>query len=224
MCAMTSLETSPNVAKDPAGSGRDLAATTVTMPAPELARILGNATLAASKEGSRPILASVLVSYDAGRLTVSATDSYWLLREAVPVTGEGVAVLIILPADELAPVIKAAKSRDARTLDATVRFDVGKTTFTVGSLQVIVADLDGQFPNVDTLIDAHTQTETGEVAFMSGLLVKATKVVPGSTAGQSSNGYPMRFSLNGPLKATRIDWQAAVGSELFALIMPTRLP
>lgn len=220
---MTSLDTSQAESEIPAGSGRALAETTINMPAPELGRMLANATLAASKEESRPILTCVLLSYSDGRLTATATDSYWLLREALPVNGDGLAFVTLLPAADLAPVVKAAKARTARLGNATITFDGDRMTFKVDTLQVSVTPYPGDFPNVGAIIDGHTPTETSSVAFMSGLIVKAAKVVPGSTVDQTAAGYPIRFTLDGPLKACRAEWYAGPGAELFAIIMPTRV-
>lgn len=217
---MTTPDTSTDIAKAPADSGRPLAETTVKLSAPTLGRILANVTLAASKESSRPILTCALVSYSDGVLTVTATDSYWLLREAVPVSGEGLAFVTLLPVEDLAPVVKAAKGRPAKLSEATVVFDGERVTFEIDSLQVAVRAYEGSFPNVAAIIDGIESTPTASVCFASGLLANICKVVP--SAPSSLSGFPMCFTFDGQVKPTRVDWKAAEGSSLFAVVMPVR--
>lgn len=221
---MTSLVISPEAPNVPAGSGRALAETSISLPAPELGRMLANVSLAAAKDDGRPALTCVRLSYDEGKLTATATDSYWLLRETLPVEyATGPAFVALLPVADLAPIVKVAKSRAAKAADAVIVFDGEQVTFKVDGLKAWVTPFDDQYPNVDAIIDGLGGTETASVAFMCAHLAKVAKVVPGSTAGQSPNGYPVRFMLDGPLRAIRAEWHAGPGADLFAIVMPTRV-
>jgi hypothetical protein len=102
-----------------------------TLPAVELARMLGNAVPFASDDDSLPVLNAVRLRVAGGALIVDATDRYALLRETHPLakSADAFDVVVPLPAiRQIRQLLGAARRQNGETVaeltsvgDAVVR-------------------------------------------------------------------------------------------------------
>jgi len=125
-------------------------ATSVELPANELAEALRQVCRAASTDEARPILTGVLVAAEAGGLRLVATDSYRLalcdLPSAAGVLAEGQKVLV--PAKALREVERLLGD----TSSVHVFLGEREAHFVIGNTVLTTRLIEGEFPNYRQLL------------------------------------------------------------------------
>ena len=121
----------------------------VTVDGPTLLTALSGVVAAASADLSRPILCSVRVAIEDGRVTLAATDSYRLHTATLDLGGWAPPSELLLPALSVAELVRLDHDGPvdlAMAADHHVSFSAGLTTLTT----TLVA---GSFPDHHALID-----------------------------------------------------------------------
>jgi DNA polymerase-3 subunit beta len=113
-----------------------------------LLETIARVSRSASRDESRPVLTGILVRFEAGRLTMAATDSYRLSVKETPLQGEAPELEAIIPARALTELQRIAGSGD------TVELGVheNQVVFGSGGVWLTSRRIDGQFPNFRQLL------------------------------------------------------------------------
>lgn len=196
-----------------------LTTTTHTVDAGSFARAASNASLFASKDRMRPVLTSVCLSASSGEMKVETTDSYVCFRELVDCAGDDLAP-VLLPAADLAPIVKAAKAFAGGKVEITVADR--EVTFAVHSSSFALRTFDGDWPRTDVFFDSFTAGETGRIGLGSSTIARLAKVAPSDKPTKANHGEPMVFEFQTELKCVKVTWPG--NSAMSAVVMPVRIP
>ncbi|MGH4015723.1 MAG: DNA polymerase III subunit beta [Pseudonocardiaceae bacterium] len=133
------IEDYPVVPELPAASG--------TVRGDVFATAVHQATAAASRDETLPMLTGVRMEIDSDRLTFAATDRYRLAERYVPWTPAGTVPSgsIIIPAKTLAEAAKSLGSASEVVLSMGNAADVGFLGFSAAGKQTLTRLLDGEF-------------------------------------------------------------------------------
>lgn len=211
-------------------------ATSFTMYAAELARVLGNVLPHAGQDDTMPMLRVVGIIPAADGFAAVATDRYTLavsvgvtsdqrgpIPNAYTVMREGTAPLIRIDSRECKALIADLKRLKLATVhvgECDGRVVVGTSDL---SYQRTISQPDGEFPRFGQLakpLDEYTGID-GAIGISPANLAKFAKVVPtpgtGGVARKST--APLLFQFSGSNRPVLV----TVGSEFAAIVMPTRL-
>lgn len=122
--------------------------TSVTVPQAALREVLRSTIFAASQDETRAVLTGALLIWEAGELSIVATDMHRLAVNKTQAEGQGEALRAVVPARALHEVTRALGTEDEAQIaagEAQIRFDVGP-------LAVISRLVEGQFPNYERVI------------------------------------------------------------------------
>ena len=137
------VEDYPTVPELPPRSG--------TVTADQFASAVGQATVAASRDETLPMLTGVRMQIEPDKLVLAATDRYRLAERMVPwkPAGEVPSGALVIPARTLA---EAAKSLGgASEVELAMGGDSGFVGLTAGGRQTMTRLLDGEFPKFESL-------------------------------------------------------------------------
>lgn len=127
-----------------------VATPTAEVPADHFVRALENVLLAACKDSTLSALKAVHVRYADGRLTLSATDRYILIREWVPATAEPSVETFeaLIPAEDVKSIVSVIGRRQPFALK--VEYTTTGLSVTSHSTTVHVRRLDERFPSLES--------------------------------------------------------------------------
>lgn len=194
---------------------------TFSIQADELARIIGNASLASSKDSTLPILNTVRLELADGGLRAVATDRYRLFIDSAELidtaaTDSATFSLHLPDATALCKILKGEKS-----LSVSVTIADNALHVQAGSTSVRYTAVDGDFPRYGTLVPSK---DAGEVSAPFGLnpqlLAALSKVVTVQQYSRRSSAATVcTFTMTSPTKPIRVD----IGETFHGCIMPIRL-
>ena len=122
----------------------------VSMPATEFVETIARVARAASRDETRPILTGVLVSADADKLRMVATDSYRLsVKETALPSKLAESFEANIPARALEELARLT-GEETETIAVAVREN--QAVFMVGDLALSTRLIEGQFPNFQQLL------------------------------------------------------------------------
>lgn len=122
----------------------------------QLREMVGQVTIAAATDESRPILTGVqtVVDPDAGRVTMSAADGFRLsIREAgfdTPLDGK---ISVVIPARALQELGRAVSDAEG-PVRVSVTENRNQIRFHTGRVDIVSQLIDGSFPDVEKIIPA----------------------------------------------------------------------
>lgn len=204
----------------------------LTMNAQALARVLMRAEPFAGRDKSRPVLQSIALDFQAGK--VVATDSYRLAAfDAPELTAAGQAQMLAISAPGLAPVSRALAQHSG---DVTVKLADGarrSVIFEIGEQRWSVAAVDGKYPTWQQLIPdggiAEFEVSAEAVAEVASLVTDAGR--PGeplilrvrSGALSVSTGHVRSESFDGVRVTRDIKAEGSISEELEIGVNPSFL-
>jgi DNA polymerase III subunit beta len=110
---------------------------------------------AASRDESRPVLTGILVSFNAGKLVMAATDSYRLAVKETELDGDAAELEAIVPSRALQELARIASSGD--TVEVGVHEN--QVLFSTSGAWLTTRRIDGQFPNYRQLLPEQFEHE-----------------------------------------------------------------
>lgn len=178
----------------------------------------------ASTDKARPILAGVLIQYDAGSRVIkaTATDSYKLATISREVDAGADSFTVLVDGKRLAAATKDATKATIR--GGYVRFifdaDAGRVHVGPDSELYPVPVIEGTYPNIETVIpsDAAYRDAAGvnQIAFNPVYVGQFAKIAPWNGKGAQGVTFHMIDAAR-PVKATSSDGRTV------ALLMPVRM-
>ncbi len=126
-----------------------------SVKASEFAKTLRSVAFCASVSGIKPELQSVLVSAEAGTLSVAATDSFRLAEKKTPLKGVEIPRLLI-PIRNAAEMIRLLEDGSGET---EVYYSTDQLSLRVKDAYFTTRLIDGTFPNYKTLLPSSYSTE-----------------------------------------------------------------
>ncbi|MEI7819116.1 MAG: DNA polymerase III subunit beta [bacterium] len=127
----------------------------VNLPSQLMKDLLERVTRAASLDESRPVLAGVLISSQAGILTLAATDSYRLAEEKVSLKDLH-DFSVIIPIRTIQEVIRLIDPAHNDSIDLTI--GTNEMAIQIGDVQLVSRLIDGSFPNYSQIIPSSSET------------------------------------------------------------------
>lgn len=120
----------------------------VPIPSRDFIALMRSAVFAASNSTVKPELASVSLSFDGMNLIAVATDSFRLAEVKVPLKVKGSFSQVLLPARNMADIIRAIESED------TIEMRVGENqcSFVTSVGHITSRTIDGAFPDYQQVI------------------------------------------------------------------------
>jgi DNA polymerase-3 subunit beta len=122
--------------------------TKVTLSQASLKEVLRSTIFAASQDETRAVLTGGLLIWEAGELSIIATDMHRLAINKTKADGKGEAIRAVVPARALHEVARALAGEEQAEIsagEAQIRFDIG-------ALAVISRLVEGQFPNYERVV------------------------------------------------------------------------
>jgi DNA polymerase-3 subunit beta len=110
---------------------------------------------AASRDESRPVLTGILVSFNAGKLVMAATDSYRLAVKETELSSAAPELEAIVPSRSLQELARVATSGE--TVDVGVHEN--QVVFAIDGVWLTTRRIDGQFPNYRQLLPEQFEHE-----------------------------------------------------------------
>ena len=169
-------------------------ATEATIPGAAFCSMVGMAARASGDMPGRPLLAGVHVSLSAGRLTMTATDSY---RAAICSTEVDVDAELsaVIPARTLQEVAAASDGRDVTVVvgDRQARLSVCGTTF-------VTRVLEGRYPDVSMMMPKSSKTEVTVDAVEMADAVRRASLVGSKSVILTAGGDEVLVEASSPDK------------------------
>src|SRR5438093_10029936 len=121
---------------------------TFTVDRASLLDTVSRVARSASRDESRPVLTGILVRFEAGKLVMTATDSYCLSVNGEELSGDVPEVEAIIPARALAELARIAQTGDSVELGV----HENQVVFAADDIWLTTRRIDGQFPNYKQLL------------------------------------------------------------------------
>jgi DNA polymerase-3 subunit beta len=120
-----------------------------TVDASLFKKALQQVVFAASSDETRPVLTGVLLKTEDGQLAMAATDSYRLAEKMLGKQTQEINLLI--PASAMQDLLRVIGDYSG---EIKVRHDEQQVLFTVGDIELVARQLDGNYPDYKKLIPA----------------------------------------------------------------------
>jgi hypothetical protein len=187
--------------------------------AEQLARVLSNGVLFASKDRARPILTNVRVDVTADDLRVEATDSYALIRESIPLAEGGQPGTFYVDRDVATSIVKACRAQRVGEVSVWTIGDV--TMFEGRGWPITSSCYEMSWPNTEALWPTELAGLGAEaVGFGLQQMARLSKVTLPDGGSAKDRGAVLRLTYNGALKPMVA--RSTLG-DLSVLVMPCRL-
>jgi DNA polymerase III subunit beta len=143
------------------------------LPAPRLKEAIAQVVFAAAPDDSRPVLAGVLMTVSAGKLTLAAADGFRLAVRKVDLGDAEVPDLtMIVPAKALTEVARGLPNDEDIEVEIAVTADQSQVLFRHRQAEVVSRLIEGQFPDFNRIIPRETKTR---VTLQTADFLRATK-------------------------------------------------
>lgn len=146
---------------------------------------------AAATDESRPIFTGVFLKFEAGKLTVAASDGYRLAEKTIPAEGSVETFTTIIPAKTL---IEIARIFGAATEPIKIALNAGENLVMFKGEDTLISSriLDGQYPNYKAIVPT-AQILSAE--FIAQELLEAVRLT--SIFSKDNNPIKIKFDPSG---------------------------
>lgn len=137
-----------------------------TLPVADLEKIQNFVMFCASLDQTRPVLTSLLMKFTPQNLEVVATDGFRLARLFFRDKQFSLEKNLLIPVKALVELARISKQKDLETLQIIVSEELKQLLFKVGSVQMYVRLIEGEYPPYEKIIPPefaiHIEMDTQE--------------------------------------------------------------